>query len=661
MKRIRVLLASTITVLGLSTTVGVATSAPVPSFTVTLPPGEQPSWFLPLTPNALASTATIEDFQHQLYRPLYWMAGSPSYAPDQTLSLALPPVYNTAHTAVTVTLKPGLRWSSGTPVTTTDLMFFLNLATAWPSAWYATTPDTAAGLALGLPDLIRAVTRVNAAAITLTLARPVNPTWFTANDLSQLTPLPPNWDIRPTAILPSAFPAASPSLTLFRQSHGSTPVSTAGCWSNTWVGSGNHGASSGAVPGQTTAALDPSGAPTLVTDANAQLAQTCRLVLATLRAASADTSDYVTTGSTVASLVNTTDGPWQVSSFSAAAGTYTLDHTATRTTSARSVTFLACPTAAACANDVLAGTAESGLADLSTLPVLTSPLLASTTRISVFQSHHVNWQVQGSAGANAIFLNVASTLGPNKSAGVVLANSSVRQALQLAINQTALSSVLYHGWALPTTSILPPAWPTTSGSALSVAHAAQANALLTNHGWLVKADGTTVCVRPGTLATQCGAGIAAQTPLSFTLRYVSDKGPRDAAMRVLQTQWQAIGVTLTLIPSSLVGAETTVYDRLGAWDMVWFGSGLRSTTKPYPSAEDFLSTRGLFSPGSLPAFDGSYAAVTGGTATLPSFATTLTSGAPLLFLPTPLLVSMSRLANAPTNATGSLTPETWRR
>jgi ABC-type transport system substrate-binding protein len=358
------------------------------------------------------------------------------------------------------------------------------------------------------------------------------------------------------------------------------------------------------------------------------------------------------------SLVNTTDGPWHLTSFNAAAGTFTLDTIGTKSNPVREVSMLPCATVAACYNLVIAGKADVALADSQSLPTLLTPLHATTVRNTTLTSHGLSLRVLGPASVNAIVLNNASTSGTAKQTGVELANPVVRQALQLSLDQSVLGTQLYHQWSLPATSVLSPIWPSTASAAIRHAQTSTAIALLEAHGWQVKAGTTTTCTRPGITATTCGAGISAGATLSFSLDYV--QGPaRDTAMTTLQREWAAIGVALTLHPLPLATAELDVYDHLAPWDMVWFGSGLHATLKPYPSFEDYLSTNGTATAGSPPAFDGTYLALTSGTASLAAAAGTLSAGAPLLYLPTPLVTYVTRGSGITVNSLGTIAPETW--
>ena len=145
-------------------------------------PSTRPDFIFPYAPSAHLSVANIQDFQHLMYRPLYWFGGSGQPTVNYSLSLAQPPVVH--GTKVTINLKHYL-WSNGQPVTATDVMFWLNLELAEPAAYGAYT---------GFPANVQDITVVSPTQLTMTMLKAYNPTWFLYNDLSQITPMPAAWD-----------------------------------------------------------------------------------------------------------------------------------------------------------------------------------------------------------------------------------------------------------------------------------------------------------------------------------------------------------------------------------------------------------------------------------------------------------------------------------
>jgi peptide/nickel transport system substrate-binding protein len=141
---------------------------------------------LPL-PNEANYEPWDQNAEYGMYRPLYIAGDGARPVINYADSLAKPPVYSANDQSVTVTLKPW-RWSNGTPVTARDVQFFYNLYKA-NKAQIATYvpgnfPDNVASFVVDSPD-----------SFTLNLKGPVNPVWFTDNELTDFVPLPQNvWD-----------------------------------------------------------------------------------------------------------------------------------------------------------------------------------------------------------------------------------------------------------------------------------------------------------------------------------------------------------------------------------------------------------------------------------------------------------------------------------
>jgi peptide/nickel transport system substrate-binding protein len=157
------------------------------SVSFALPPSAQPNWIMPIeTPGYTASyNAAIQQI---LYVPLYAYNGSSgTVGLDEAASAALPPVYSADGRTVTITLK-NLTWSTGKPMTSRDVELWYNLVRANKADWGAYS----SGL---IPDDITAFHTVDAHTFTLTLDKAYNDEWFTANQLSDITPIPQqSWD-----------------------------------------------------------------------------------------------------------------------------------------------------------------------------------------------------------------------------------------------------------------------------------------------------------------------------------------------------------------------------------------------------------------------------------------------------------------------------------
>jgi peptide/nickel transport system substrate-binding protein len=148
------------------------------------PPATTPNYIFPFTSSAYISVINSSYFSYLMYRPLYWFGDNGQPMLNPSISLAKPPTWS-GNTA-TVTLNHYV-WSNGTPVTTTDVMFWLNMLKAVGATdWGAYT---------GFPDaFVSSIKVVSPTEIQFTTNKSYSHTWFLYNDLSQITPMPPQWD-----------------------------------------------------------------------------------------------------------------------------------------------------------------------------------------------------------------------------------------------------------------------------------------------------------------------------------------------------------------------------------------------------------------------------------------------------------------------------------
>jgi peptide/nickel transport system substrate-binding protein len=149
-------------------------------------PGNGPNYIFPLLSGAFFDSVNQQQFEYLMYRPLYWFGdgGKPLFNP--TLSLASAPVYSKGDTVVTVHMK-NYHWSNGTSVSARDVIFWMNLIKVEKSNFGPYVPGT-------FPDNVASYRMVSSTAVQFTLTQAVSPYWFTYNELSQVTPLPLDWD-----------------------------------------------------------------------------------------------------------------------------------------------------------------------------------------------------------------------------------------------------------------------------------------------------------------------------------------------------------------------------------------------------------------------------------------------------------------------------------
>ncbi len=143
-------------------------------------PGATPNAIFPIPTSANNSVFNAFTFQWLLWRPLYWPVDGTNPVIDQSMSIANMPTYSNGNKTVTITLKSSYKWSDGQPVTANDLLFAIDLIKAGvkesPSNWATYVPGQ-------FPDTLVSTSEPNASTLVLNLSGPVNPSWFTQNEL----------------------------------------------------------------------------------------------------------------------------------------------------------------------------------------------------------------------------------------------------------------------------------------------------------------------------------------------------------------------------------------------------------------------------------------------------------------------------------------------
>lgn len=151
-------------------------------------PGTTPDYIFPMLTAAYYSIANIEQFERLSFRSLYWIGNAQGQpVVDPARSLAAVPTYSNNDSVVTIHLG-NYTWSDGKPVTARDVAFWINLLKANKASFAAYVPGE-------FPDNLKSYTITGTKTIVLTLNGSYNPTWFTEDQLSQITPLPTQaWD-----------------------------------------------------------------------------------------------------------------------------------------------------------------------------------------------------------------------------------------------------------------------------------------------------------------------------------------------------------------------------------------------------------------------------------------------------------------------------------
>ncbi len=268
--------------------------------------------------------------------------------------------------------------------------------------------------------------------------------------------------------------------------------------------------------------------------------------------------------------------------------------------------------------------------------------------------------------------------------GPVFSQLYFRQAFQHLIDQNGWIHAFLSNLAVPTTGPIPPKPPSPLLSGTTAANlypfsTSAASQLLSSHGWKVTPGGTTTCVRPGTGASECGAGIPAGLAISFNIDYAGGIPSTASEMNDLQAQAKKVGITLQLTThpfSTVIGTAIacTPSQPTCKWTAENWGAGWIYGPDYLPTGEELYQAGASADYGS---YDTPRAnSLIGSTITGPesseqqaltAYATYMAQQVPVVFGPTsegnpipggPSLIS-KKLGGYYDNAFGFLTPENY--
>jgi peptide/nickel transport system substrate-binding protein len=178
-------------------------------------------------------------------------------------------------------------------------------------------------------------------------------------------------------------------------------------------------------------------------------------------------------------------------------------------------------------------------------------------------------------GITYISMNFASP-----SAGAIFDQLYLRQAMQRLIDQPAYISAFLHGYGDPTygpVPLVPNSQFLSSTQKLNPYpyDPSAAVALLTAHGWKIVRNGADVCVRPGTAASDCGAGITSGEKLSLSFQYSTGVQAVTEEVAALQSAFSQAGIQLSLqgAPFSTVVANDVPCTKSNCWQLNYYGQG----------------------------------------------------------------------------------------
>lgn len=544
-----------------------------------------PTWILPFYSGTFFTIQEQGWFESLMWPPLFNQGNGASPSVNYAQSLGNPPVYSDNGTVVTVSIKHW-KWSDGTPVTTRDLMFWLNILKANKSEWADYTPKQ-------FPDNVTSIKVLSPYAIQMKLDQSYGPSFFTGNELSQITPIPQHvWDK-------------------------TSATGKVGNYDET-----------------------PAGA---------------RAVLAYLESQSKDLKTYATNP-----LWQTVDGPFKLSGYTLTGKvTFVPNKAYSGPAKPRVSEFVEVPFTSQDAeyNALRAGALTVGYLppnDYSTIPEIKQEGYSVAP-----------WQVYG---FNSLFINFN-----NPTVGPAFRQLYIRQALQYLINQPLQISKVFSGYAQPDYGMVvngPASEEGAEPNAYPYAPA-KAGALLTAHGWAVHPGGTTTCVRPGTAANDCGAGIKAGFPLTLSLLIYSGALQQQIAMTSYKTVAATVGIDIKLVNNVNVFAAApacTASQSDCSWQLADWGGGVYTPPNGYPIEAGYTDCGGNNNHENYcdPAQDKLDAAAAAGSATTADYNAWekfISLQLPMLWQPNAdfevIAVKNNLAGPIPANTTLSVFPESW--
>ncbi len=517
--------------------------------------GAQPNYIFPYMTTGYFSRPNLPYFQFFMFRPLYWFGTNGTAILNTKLSLAETPVESDGGRIFKITLRT-YKWSNGTKVTTTDVMFWLNIWHQKPTAYAGWFPG-----GLSMPTSIKSVKVTSPTTMTITFDGSFNSHWLLYNELSQITPLPTAWT-------KTSASAAAGSAGCADAAYGTDDTACRAVYDFLSKQSGFNPTH----PKTTINAL-----PTYATNP----------------------------------LWKVVDGPWKLESF---APTEPVVFVPNKTYSGPNKPtykeLIEKPFASESAEyDALA----VGTVDVGTLPFTevispaTSPSKPSQTvkpgknnpRLSTYNLVTVyRW------GVNYFPLNFKST-GDTGEAGPIFSQLYFRQAFQSLVDQTLYIDRAYHGYAVPSYGPVP-VWPHNSyASSYEETNpypysVSKARSLLSSHGWKVTPGGTDVCEKPGTAKGDCGKGIKKGAKLSLTLQYISGTSPLTSEMNAEAAGWSEAGIHVTLSSATFdtVVAAQVPCPKGCSWEMEDYNGGWVYWPDIYPTGEEIFASGAASNSGS---------------------------------------------------------------
>ncbi len=186
--------------------------------------------------------------------------------------------------------------------------------------------------------------------------------------------------------------------------------------------------------------------------------------------------------------------------------------------------------------------------------------------------------------------------------GPVFRQLYVRQALQYTMDQPTIDTSVFHGYAVPGAGAVPTAPANQWEPAIQQANGGQgpypfsiatAKSLLTSHGWR-EVNKVMTCERPGTAASDCGAGIPAGRKLAFRFDWLIGLAETPQMLAVYQADAASAGIRIT---TKAEPAETAFAEAAPckpgpkcSWDALYDGNWVFNGPGFEPTGESLFET-----------------------------------------------------------------------
>lgn len=535
---------------------GISSAAPAPksassgSITFAELPQSGPNYIFPFASLAFFSVSNIQYFQNLMYRPLYFFGSGAAPTLNLKYSVGKNPTYSNGNKTVTVNLNH-YKWSNGESVTAQDVVFWLNLYKTVPSGYAGYVPGT-------IPDDLASVVVKSSTELVLKLKGSVNSTWFTYNMLGQLYPMPMAWDV-----------------TSLSQKAGAEACGTA--------------AFSAITVKQTTVKGAPVWTPV------SAAAKSCESVYNFL----SEQSGYNPTSSAkltnafatyaTSKLWSVVDGPWKLQTFNATGDdTFVPNRAYTGpvkpTYSKFVLQYFTSDTAEV--NSLFGQATDIGYLNAANT---TSPAISQTQAGANNPRLKSSYDIAlGPTWAIAYALYNFASKQNGGTAGKIISQLYLRQAMQDLVDQPAYVKTFMKGYGSPTygpVPVLPKSDFVTSYETNNPYpySPSKAKSLLKSNGWSIVPNGTDVCQN----ASKCG--VPAGTKLSLTMSYATGQAAFNNQVQAEDAAWSSLGIHVKLLPGSFTQVAGSATPANPNWDLANYGLWIFAPDF-YPTGELLFQT-----------------------------------------------------------------------